>query len=171
MLFPLMVGVGAGIALERYYFAKQRSKKFWEKMEKDAEKKQNSVEDETKDGKTTESIMDYINKAKKSHPQVVPRREAAIKLMKMLEGKEDGTISQETFEKTKVVVEEYCGIRNLEYTEASKTIYHGEINEECPETPILDVQKLECLTKEELILIAPKLKDLFATETESEEKE
>ena len=171
MLFPLMVGVGAGVALERYYFAKRRSKKFWEKMEKDAEKKQNSVEDETKDGKTTESIMDYINKAKKNHPQVVPRREAAMKLMKMLEGKEDGTISQETFEKTKVVVEEYCGIRNLEYTEASKTIYHGEINEECPETPILDVQKLECLTKEELILIAPKLKDLFATETESEEKE
>ena len=171
MLFPLMVGVGAGVALERYYLAKRRSKKFWEKMEKDAEKKQNSVEDETKDGVTTESIMDYINKAKKSHPQVVPRREAAALLMKKLEGQEDGTISQETFEKTKVVVEEYCGIRNLEYTEAGKTIYRGEINEECPETPILDVQKLECLTKEELILIAPKLKNLFAAEKENAEKD
>ena len=171
MLFPLMVGLSAGVALERYCLAKRRSKKFWEKMKKDTEKKQNPVEDEAKDGKTTESIMDYINKAKKSHPQVVPRREAAAMLMKKLERKEDGTISQETFEKTKSVVEEYCGIRNLEYSEAGKTIYRGEINEECPETPVLDVKKLECLTKEELILIAPKLKDLFAAETESAEKE
>ena len=171
MLFPLMVGVGAGVALERYYFAKQRSKKIWEKMKKDAEKNQNSVEDDEKDGKTAESIMDYINKAKKSHPLVVPRREAAMKLMKKLEGKEEKTISQETFEKTKSVVEEYCGIRNLEYSEAGKTIYRGEINEECPETPVLDAAKLDCLTKEELILIAPKLKGLFAAETESAEKE
>ena len=170
MLFPLMVGVGAGVALERYYLAKHRSKKPWEKMKKDAEKKQ-TVEDEAKNGKTAESIMDYINKAKKSHPQVVPRREAAALLMKKLEGQEDGTISQETFEKAKAVVEEYCGIRNLEYTESGKTIYRGEINEECPETPILDVQKLECLTKEELILIAPKLKNLFAAEKENAEKD
>ena len=77
----------------------------------------------------------------------------------------------ETFEKTKSVVEEYCGIRNLEYSEAGKTIYRGEINEECPETPVLDAAKLDCLTKEELILIAPKLKGLFAAETESAEKE
>lgn len=169
MLVPLMVGVGAGVALERYYLAKRRSKNFWEKMKKDAEKNQNAFEDDEKDGKTAESIMDYINKAKKSHPLVVPRREAAMKLMKKLEGKEE-TISQETFEKTKSVVEEYCGIRNLEYSEEGKTIYRGEINEECPETPVLDVQKLECLTKEELILIAPKLKELFDAETESTEK-
>ena len=64
----------------------------------------------------------------------------------------------------------HCGIRNLEYSEEGKTIYRGEINEECPETPVLDVQKLECLTKEELILIAPKLKELFDAETESTEK-
>ena len=164
MLFPLMVGVGAGVALERYYLAKRRSKNFWEKMKKETEKKQKPIEDEAKDGKSAESIMDFINKAKKNHPQVVPRREAAVMLMKKLEGKEDGTISQETFEKTKAVVEEYCGIRNLEYSEAGKTIYRGEINEECPETPVLDAAKLDCLTKEELILIAPKLKDLFKVE-------
>ena len=164
MLFPLMVGVGAGVALERYYLAKRRSKNFWEKMKKETEKKQKPIEDEAKDGKSAESIMDFINKAKKNHPQVVPRREAAVMLMKKLEGKEDGTISQETFEKAKAVVEEYCGIRNLEYSEAGKTIYRGEINEECPETPVLDAAKLDCLTKEELILIAPKLKDLFKVE-------
>ena len=97
------------------------------------------------------------------HPAVVPRRTAAEKLMMKLEGsdKED-QISKETFEKTKAVVEEYCGIRKLEYNEELKTICGGEINEECPETPVLDVNKLEYLTKEELILIAPKLKDLFA---------
>ena len=164
MLFPLMIGVGAGVALERYYLAKRRSKKFWERMKKDTKIKQNPVEDEEKDGKSAESIMDYINEAKKSHPQVVPRREAAVMLMKKLEGKEDGTISQETFEKTKTVVEEYCGIRNLEYSEVGKTIYRGEINEECPETPVLDAAKLDCLTKDELILIAPKLKDLYKVE-------
>ena len=164
MLFPLMVGVGAGVALERYYLAKRRSKNFWEKIKKETGKKQKPVEDEAKGGKSAESIMDFINKAKKNHPQVVPRREAAAMLMKKLEGKEDGTISQETFEKTKAIVEEYCGIRNLEYSEAGKTIYRGEINEECPETPVLDAAKLDCLTKDELILIAPKLKDLYKVE-------
>ena len=161
MLFPLMVGMASGVVLERYYLAKRRREKFWKKMENESKKTERPVEDEAKDGETTESIMDYINKAKKNHPQVVPRREAATMLMRMLEGKEDGTFSHETFERAKVVVEEYCGIRNLEYEEAGKTIYHGEIDEGCPETPVLDVQKLKCLSKEELILIAPKLKDLF----------
>lgn len=168
MLFPLMIGVGAGVALERYYLAERRSKKFWEKMEKESAKVKR---EEAKDSKTAESIMDYINKAKRNHPQVVPRRTTAIKTMLKLEGKEDGPISRETFEKAKAVVEEYCGIRNLEYEEMGKTIRRGEINEECPETPVLDVHKLECLTKEELILIAPKLKDLFAAETENGDKE
>ena len=171
MLFPLMIGVGAGVALERYYLAERRIEKYWEKMKKEAAKAEKSFDDDVKNSGGTESIMDYINKAKKSHPQVVPRRAAAIMLMKKLEGKKDGSITQETFEKAKAVVEEYCGIRNLEYTEAGKTIYRGEINEECPETPVLDAAKLECLTKEELILIAPKLKELFTAETESAEKD
>ena len=170
MLFPLMIGVGAGVALERYYLAERRSKKFWEKMEKESAKAKEVFEDGTKDTGTAESIMDFINKAKRNHPQVVPRRTTAIKIMLKLEGKEDGPISRETFDRSKAVVEEYCGIRNLEYEEMGKTIRRGEINEECPETPVLDVHKLECLTKEELILIAPKLKDLFAAETENGDK-
>lgn len=168
MLFPLMIGVGAGVALERCYLEKCRRKKFWEEMERKYEKVK---EEEAKGDGTGESIMDYINKAKRSHPQVVPRRTAAIKTMLKLEGKEDGSISREMFEKAKTVVEEYCGIRNLEYEEICKTIRRGEINEECPETPVLDVHKLECLTKEELILIAPKLKDLFAVKAESADRE
>lgn len=164
MLFPLMIGVGAGVALERYYLAERRSKKFWEKMGKEDAKAEKSFDDEAKNSGETESIMDYINKAKKNHPQVAPRRAAAAILMKKLEDKEDGSISQETFEKTKAVVEEYCGIRKLEYDEGAKFIYGGEINEECPEKPVLDQEKLKCLSKEELILIAPKLKGLFKAE-------
>ena len=67
-------------------------------------------------------------------------------------------------ERTKTVVEEYCGIRKLEYDEDAKSISGGEINEECPEKPVLDMEKLKCLSKEELILIAPKLEGLFNTE-------
>ncbi len=170
MLFPLMIGVGAGVALERYYLAERRIKKYWEKMGKEAEKAEKSFDDAKNSG-GTESIMDYINKAKKSHPQVVPRRAAATMLMKKLAGKEDGSISQETFEKAKAVVEEYCGIRNLEYDNEGGTIRRGEINEECPETPVLDVRKLICLTKEELILIAPKLKNLFVDVAEHADKD
>jgi hypothetical protein len=140
-------------------------------MEKEAAKEKSKYEDGAKSSETAESIMDYINKAKKNHPQVAPRRTAAIKTMLKLEGKEDGPISREIFDKTKAVVEEYCGIRNLEYEEAGKTICRGEIDEDCPETPVLDVRKLNCLTKEELILIAPKLKDLFANTGEHADKE
>lgn len=171
MLFPLMVGVGAGVALERYYLAERRIEKYWEKMKKEAAKEEKSFDDDAKNSGGTESIMDYINKAKKSHPQVVPRRAAATMLMKKLAGKEDGSISQETFEKAKAVVEEYCGIRNLEYDNEGGTIRRGEINEECPETPVLDVRKLICLTKEELILIAPKLKNLFVGVAEHADKD
>lgn len=171
MLFPLMVGVGAGVALERYYLAERRIKKYWEKMGKKAAKAEKSFDDDAKNSVGTESIMDYINKAKKNHPQVVPRRAAATMLMKKLAGKEDGSISQETFEKAKAVVEEYCGIRNLEYDNEGGSIRRGEINEECPEKPVLDVRKLICLTKEELILIAPKLKDLFADVAENADKD
>ena len=32
------------------------------------------------------------------------------------------------------------------------------------ENPVLDMEKLKCLSKEELILIAPKLEGLFNTE-------
>ena len=82
-----------------------------------------------------------------------------------LEGTEkEGIISKESFDRAKAVVEEYCGIRVLEYDEKNKTVCGGEIDEECPEKPVLDAHKLEYLTKEELILIAPKLKDLFADE-------
>ena len=168
MLFPLMVGVGAGVTLERYYLAERRSKKLWEKMKKEATKEKSNYKDGAKD---SESIMDYINRAKRSHPQVRPRRTAAIKIMMILEGKENGSISRKTFEKAKAVVEEYCGIRNLKYEELGETILGGEINEECPEKPVLDVHKLECLTKEELILIAPKLKDLFANVAEHADRD
>ena len=82
-----------------------------------------------------------------------------------LEGTEkEGTISRESFDRAKVVVEEYCGIRELEFDEKNKTVCGGEIDEECPEKPVLDAHKLEYLTKEELILIAPKLQDLFVDE-------
>ena len=171
MLFPLMVCVGAGVALERYYLAERRIRKYLEKTGKDAEKAEKRFDDAAKNSGGTESIMDYINIAKKTHPQVVPRRKAATILMQKLAGKEDGSISQETFEKTKAVVEEYCGIRNLEYDSFGGSIRRGEINEECPETPVLDVRKLNCLTKEELILIAPKLKDLFVDIAEHTDKD
>jgi len=85
-------------------------------------------------------------------------------LMIMLADEEDGTITKEIFDRTKTVVEEYCGIRKLEYDEDAKSICGGEINEECPEKPVLDMEKLKCLSKEELILIAPKLEGLFNTE-------
>jgi hypothetical protein len=95
---------------------------------------------------------------------LLPRRGTAKKLMIMLAGEEDGTITKETFEKTKTVVEEYCGIRKLEYDENAKSVCGGEINEECPEKPVLDMEKLKCLSRDELILIAPKLAGLFNTE-------
>ncbi len=95
---------------------------------------------------------------------LLTRRGTAKKLMIMLAGEEDGTIIKEIFDRTKTVVEEYCGIRKLEYDEDAKSICGGEINEECPENPVLDMEKLKCLSKEELILIAPKLEGLFNTE-------
>ncbi len=160
MLFPLLIGVAAGVALERFVLAEKKEES---KGKKKKEKDDNN--DDGKDSDWTGSIKDYINKAKQNHPAAVPRRATAKKLMMNLESTEkDGTISKETFERAKAVVEEYCGICKLEYDEKNNTICGGEINEECPETPVLDVNKLECLTKEELILIAPKLKDLFENE-------
>ena len=154
MLFPLLIGVAAGVALERYYLSEDIDSKEKEKVKEDVKAKA----EETK-----RSIMDFINFAKRHHPVLLPRRNAAKKLMLMLEGS-DGTITKDTFEKTKTVVEEYCGIRKLEYDEGSKSICGGEINEECPEKPALDTDKLECLSKAELILIAPKLEGLFSAD-------
>lgn len=160
MLFPLLIGVAAGVALERFVLAeKKEESKDKKKQEKGKEKEDNKESD------WTGSIKDYINKAKQNHPAAVPRRATAKRLMMKLGGTEkERTIAKETFDRTKAVVEEYCGICKLEYDEKNKTIFGGEINEECPETPVLDVHKLECLSKEELILIAPKLKDLFENE-------
>ena len=160
MLFPLLIGVAAGVALERFVLAEKKEEgKGKKKKDKDDKK------DDGKDSDWTGSIKDYINKAKQNHPAAVPRRATAKKLLMKLESTEkDGTISKENFERAKAVVEEYCGICKLEYDEKNKTICGGEINEECPETPVLDVHKLEYLTKEELILIAPKLKELFKCE-------
>jgi hypothetical protein len=152
MLFPLLIGVAAGVALERYYLSEDIDSKENEKVKEDVKAKA----EETK-----RSIMDFINFAKRHHPVLLPRRNAAKKLMLMLEGDGDETITKETFEKTKTVVEEYCGIRKLEYDEGSNTVCGGEINEECPEKPVLDSDKLECLSKAELILIAPKLEGMF----------
>ncbi len=151
MLFPLLIGVAAGVALERYYLSEDIDSKEKEKVKEDVKAKA----EETK-----RSIMDFINFAKRHHPVLLPRRNAAKKLMLMLEGSDEG-ITKETFDRTKAVVEEYCGIRKLEYDEGSKSICGGEINEECPEKPVLDMNKLECLSKAELILIAPKLEGLF----------
>lgn len=161
MLFPLMIGVAVGVALERYYLAEKK-----EEVSKDKKKKEKGEEKEDgKESDWTGSIKDYINKAKQNHPAAVPRRATAKKLLMKLGGTEkERTIAKETFDRTKAVVEEYCGICKLEYDEKNKTICGGEINEECPETPVLDVHKLEYLTKEELILIAPKLKELFENE-------
>ena len=161
MLFPLLIGVAAGVALERYYLAEKDA----ECKAKEKKKDEPKAKEEEKKNEQTSSIMDFINKAKQRHPAVVPRRIAAKKLMMKLEGSDkEEQISKETFEKTKAVVEEYCGIRKLEYDEEEKTVCGGEIDEECPETPILDSAKLDCLTKAEVILIAPKLKDLFMDE-------
>lgn len=154
MLFPLLIGVAAGVALERYYLSEDKGCNEKEKVKEDVKEKAEEVKS---------SIMDFINSAKRRHPVLIPRRNAAKKLMLMLEGS-DGTITKDTFEKTKTVVEEYCGIRKLEYDEGSKSICGGEINEECPEKPVLDTDKLECLSKAELILIAPKLEGLFSAD-------
>lgn len=157
MLFPLLIGVAAGVALERYYLSDEvnTSCKEKEKVKEDVKAKA----EETKS-----SIMDFINSAKRHHPVLLPRRSAAKKLMLLLEGDGNGTITKETFESTHAVVEEYCGIRKLEYDENAKSVCGGEINEECPEKPVLDIEKLKCLSREELILIAPKLAGLFKTE-------
>ena len=162
MLFPLMIGVALGVTLERHYLSDKK-----EECKDKKKKDENGTEkdDDSKDSDWRGSIKDYINEAKQNHPAAAPRRAAARKLLMKLEGLENvEIISKETFERAKDVVEEYCGIRKLEYNEVLKIICGGEINEECPETPVLNVHKLECLTKEELILIAPKLKDLFADE-------
>lgn len=155
MLFPLLIGVAAGVALERYYLSDEADKSCKEKEKVDEDVKAKSEE-------IRSSIMDFINSAKRHHPVLLPRRSAAKKLMLLLEGDGDGTITKETFEKTKDVVEEYCGIRKLEYDENAKSVCGGEINEECPEKPVLDIEKLKCLSREELILIAPKLEGLFS---------
>ena len=157
MLFPLLIGVAAGVALERYYLSDEADKGCKEK-----EKVKEDVKEKAEEAKS--SIMDFINSAKRHHPVLLPRRGAAKKLMLLLEGDGDESISKETFEKTKTVVEEYCGIRKLEYDENAKSVCGGEINEECPEKPVLDMEKLKCLSREELILIAPKLSGLFKTE-------
>ena len=157
MLFPLMVGIAAGVALERYYLSD-------EKKDGDKKKEEKVCDDKEKQGDGVKSsIMDFINSAKRNHPAILPRRAAAKKLLLILEGG-NGEISKETFERTKDVVEEYCGIRKLEYDEKAKSVCGGEINEECPETPVLSLSKLNCLTREELNLIAPKLKGLYKTE-------
>ena len=145
MLFPLLIGVAAGVALERCFLKDEADNGCKEK-----EKVKEEVKEKAEEAKS--SIMDFINSAKKHHPVLLPRRGTAKKLMIMLAGEEDGTITKETFDRTKTVVEEYCGIRKLEYDEAVKSICGGEINEECPES------------REELILIAPKLKGMFKTE-------
>ena len=157
MLFPLLIGVAAGVALERYYLSDEADEGCKEK-----EKVKEDVKAKAEEAKS--SIMDFINSAKRHHPVLLPRRSAAKKLMLLLEGDGDGTITKETFEKTKDVVEEYCGIRKLEYDENAKSVCGGEINEECPEKPVLDMEKLKCLSPDELILIAPKLTGLFKTE-------
>lgn len=158
MLFPLMLGVAAGVVLERYYLSEKKDKS----KSKDKKKTKCNATDEVNDGKWDGTIMDYINQAKQRHPAVVPRRVAAMKIMTMLEDPEkEGKITKETFERAKAIVEEYCGIRKLEYDDEAKTVCGGEINEECPENPVLNINKLGCLSKEELILIAPKLKSLF----------
>ena len=156
MLFPLVIGVAAGVAIQKFLLDDDKKCNKKKSKEKNAG---NSDETIVEDGEK-ESIMDFINTAKRKHPALGSRRSAAEKLMLILEGSEK-EISQEMFERAKAVVEEYCGLRKLEYDEETKTIFGGEINEECPETPVLDGAKLDCLTKEELILIAPKLKDLF----------
>ena len=157
MLFPLLIGVAAGVALERYYLSDEADEGCKEK-----EKVKDDVKAKAEEAKS--SIMDFINSAKRHHPVLLPRRGTAKKLMIMLAGEEDGTITKEIFDRTKTVVEEYCGIRELEYDEDAKSICGGEINEECPEKPVLDMEKLKCLSKEELILIAHKLEGLFNTE-------
>lgn len=157
MLFPLLIGVAAGVALERCLLSNEADNGCKEK-----EKVKEEVKEKAEEAKS--SIMDFINSAKKHHPVLLPRRGTAKKLMIMLAGEEDGTIAKETFDRTKTVVEEYCGIRKLEYDEAAKSICGGEINEECPEKPVLDSDKLECLSKAELILIAPKLEGLFSAD-------
>ena len=157
MLFPLLIGVAAGVALERCFLSDEADKSCREK-----EKVKENVKEGVEEAKS--SIMDFINSAKRHHPVLLPRRGTAKKLMIMLAGEEDGTITKEIFDRTKTVVEEYCGIRKLEYDEDAKSICGGEINEECPENPVLDMEKLKCLSKEELILIAPKLEGLFNTE-------
>lgn len=157
MLFPLLIGVAAGVAMERYFLNDEADKGCREK-----EKVKEDMKEGVEEAKS--SIMDFINSAKKHHPVLLPRRGTAKKLMIMLEGEEDGTITKESFDSTKTVVEEYCGIRKLEYDESAKSICGGEINEECPEKPVLDQEKLKCLSREELILIAPKLKGLFKKE-------
>lgn len=160
MLFPLLIGVAAGVALGRYVLADG------EEECKDKKKKNKGGEkDDGQENDWTGSVKDYIRKAKQSHPAAVPRRATAKKLLMKLEGTEkEGTISKESFDRAKAVVEEYCGIRALEFDEKNKTVCGGEIDEECPEKPVLDAHKLEYLTKEELILIAPKLQDLFVDE-------
>ena len=157
MLFPLLIGVAAGVVLERCFLNDEADNGCKEK-----EKVKEEVKEKAEEAKS--SIMDFINSAKKHHPVLLPRRGAAKKLMLLLEGDGDGTITKETFEKTQDVVEEYCGIRKLEYDENAKSVCGGEINEECPEKPVLDIEKLKCLSREELILIAPKLAGLFKTE-------
>ncbi len=157
MLFPLLIGVAAGVALERCFLSDEE-----DKGRKEKEKFKEDVKEGVEEAKS--SIMDFINSAKRHHPVLLPRRGAAKKLMILLEGEEAGIITKDTFDRTKTVVEEYCGIRKLEYDEDAKSICGGEINEECPEKPVLDLEKLKCLSREELILIAPKLAGMFKTE-------
>ena len=138
MLFPLLIGVAAGVALGKYVLADEKECKDKKKKKDDPGEKDDGEENDW-----TGSVKDYIRKAKQSHPAAVPRRATAKKLMMKLEGTDkEGLISKESFDRAKAVVEEYCCIRVLEY----------------------DAHKLEYLTKEELILIAPKLQDLFVDE-------
>ena len=161
MLFPLLIGVAAGVSLRKYVLADGEE----ECKDKKKKKDKGGEMDDGQENDWTGSVKDYIRKAKQSHPAAVPRRATAKKLLMKLQGTEkEETISRETFDRAKAVVEEYCGIRELEFDEKNKTVCGGEIDEECPEKPVLDAHKLEYLTKEELILIAPKLQDLFVNE-------
>ena len=103
MLFPLMAGVAVGVALERHYLAGKDA----QSKSKERNKENPGEKDDGKEKDWTGSVKDYIRKAKQSHPAAVPRRATAKKLLMMLEGTEkEGTISRESFDRAKAVVEE-----------------------------------------------------------------
>ena len=105
MLFPLLIGVAAGVALERYYLSDEADKGCKEK-----EKVKEDVKAKAEEAKS--SIMDFINSAKRRHPVLLPRRETAKKLMIMLAGAEDGTITATT-ETAIINIECICALRCL----------------------------------------------------------